>query len=60
VVEKLSALTKRALEGNTVKEAFDKQSATRIWMSPADAAAYRAADDKRLAPISTASGAKVE
>jgi tripartite-type tricarboxylate transporter receptor subunit TctC len=60
VVEKLSALTKRVLERNAVKEAFDKQGATRIWMSPADAAAYRAADEKRLAPISTASGAKVE
>jgi len=60
MVETLSALTKKALESNAVKEAFDKQGATRIWMSPADTAAYRAADEKRLAPIIKASGAKVE
>ena len=34
MVEKLSALTKKALESAAVKEAFDKQGATRVWMSP--------------------------
>ena len=29
-------------------------------MNPADTAAYRAADEKRLAPVIKASGAKVE
>ena len=43
-----------------VKEAFDKQGATSFWMSPADTAAYRVADEKRLAPVIKASGAKVE
>ena len=43
-----------------MKEAFDKQGATPFWMSPADTAAYRAADEKRLAPVIKASGAKVE
>jgi len=60
MVEKLSALTKKALESPAIKEAFDKQGATNIWMNPADTAAYRAADEKRLAPIIKASGAKVE
>jgi len=60
VVEKLSALSKEALESPAVKEAFDKQGATAFWMSPADTAAYRVADEKRLAPVIKASGAKVE
>jgi tripartite-type tricarboxylate transporter receptor subunit TctC len=60
MVEKLSALTKKALDSPAVKAAFDKQGATPLWMSPADTAAYRAAEEKRLAPIIKASGAKVE
>ncbi len=60
VVEKLSALSKKALDTPAVKEAFDKQGATAFWMSPADTASYRAADEKRLAPVIKASGAKVE
>ena len=51
---------KKALDSAAVKKAFDKQGATAIWMNPADTAAYRAADEKRLAPIIKASGAKVE
>ena len=60
MVEKLSALSKKALESKAVLEAFDKQGATAFWMSPADTAAYRAADEKKFAPVIKASGAKVE
>ncbi|MFZ5782719.1 MAG: Bug family tripartite tricarboxylate transporter substrate binding protein [Pseudomonadota bacterium] len=60
MVEKLSALTKQALQSPSVKEAFDKQGATQIWMSHADTEAYRADNEKRLAPVIKASGAKVE
>jgi tripartite-type tricarboxylate transporter receptor subunit TctC len=60
MVEKLSALTRKALETAAVKEAFDKQGATSIWMSRADSEAYRAENEKRLAPVIKASGAKVE
>ena len=60
VVEKLSALASKALDTPAVKEAFDKQGATAFWMSPTDTAAYRVADEKRLAPVIKASGAKVE
>ena len=60
MVEKCSALVKKALESKTVLAAFDKQGATPIWRSPGDSAAYRAADEKRLAPVIRASGAKVE
>jgi tripartite-type tricarboxylate transporter receptor subunit TctC len=60
VVEKLSALTKKALESEDLKTGYLGQGATPLWMSPADTAAYRAADEKRLAPIIKASGARVE
>jgi tripartite-type tricarboxylate transporter receptor subunit TctC len=60
IVEKLSALTRKALESAALKEAFDKQAATPNWMSPADALAFRDAEEKRLAPIIKASGAKVD
>ncbi len=60
MVEKLSALSKKALDSAQVKANFEKQGATNIWMSPLDTAAYRLADEKRLAPVIKASGAKVD
>jgi tripartite-type tricarboxylate transporter receptor subunit TctC len=60
MVEKLSGLTRKALEADAVKKAFEQQGATSIWMNPADTAAFRLAEEKRLAPIIRASGAKVE
>lgn len=60
MVEKLSALSKKALESKAVLAAFDKQGATPFWMSPADTAAFRVADEKKFAPVIKASGAKVE
>src|SRR5215207_4161057 len=60
MVARLSDLLKQALESTAVKEAFDKQGATRRWLNPADTAVYRADNEARLAPIIKASGAKVE
>ena len=60
MVEKLSALTQKALESNDLKATYLKQGATPLWMSPADTAAYRAADERRLAPVIKASGARVD
>lgn len=60
MVEKLSALTKKALESEDLKTTYLKQGATPLWTSPADAAAYRRADEQRLAPVIKASGAKVD
>jgi len=60
MVEKLSALTRKALDSAPVKVSFEQQGATAIWMNPADTAAYRATDEKRLAPVIKASGAKVD
>ena len=56
----LPALTQQALESPKVKTAFAQQGATAIWMCPNDTAAFRAADEKKLAPVIKASGAKVE
>ena len=42
-----------------LKTAFLAQGATALWASPADTAAFRRNDEKKLAPIITASGAKV-
>ncbi len=60
MVEKCAALTKQALESAPVKAAFEQQGATPLWMNPADTAAYRLMDEKRLAPVIRESGAKVD
>jgi tripartite-type tricarboxylate transporter receptor subunit TctC len=60
MVEKLSALAKKALDSPKVKASFEQQGATSFWMSPKDTAAYRLSDEKKLAPVIKASGAKVE
>ena len=60
MVEKCAALAKKALDSEAVKVAYGKLGATPFWLNPADTAAYRAADEKRLAPVIKASGAKVE
>ena len=60
MVEKCAAFAKQALESAPVKTAFEQQGATAFWMSPADTAAYRSMDEKRLAPVIKASGARVD
>jgi tripartite-type tricarboxylate transporter receptor subunit TctC len=60
MVEKCSLLTKTALESKAVLAAFEKQGATTIWMNPADTTAFRAREEKRLAPVIRKSGARVD
>jgi len=60
MVEKCAALAQKALDSPKVKAAFVQQGATAFWMGPKDTAAYRASDEKKLAPVIKASGAKVE
>jgi tripartite-type tricarboxylate transporter receptor subunit TctC len=60
MVARCNALARQALESKEVKAAFDQQGATATWMTPADTAAKRADDEKRLAPVIRESGAKVE
>ena len=59
MVEKAAALTKKALESESLKKTFIQQAATTNWMSPADTAAFRRKQELDLAPIIKASGAKV-
>ena len=60
MVEKAAALTKKALASSALKTAFPAQGATPMWMSPADTAAFRRAEEKQLAPVIKASGARVD
>jgi tripartite-type tricarboxylate transporter receptor subunit TctC len=60
MVDRLSSLTNAALESDDLQATYLKQGATPLWLSPADTAAHRAADEKRLAPVIRASGAKVD
>src|SRR5436190_3342048 len=60
MVEKAAALTKKALASSALKTAFLAQGATPMWMSPADTAAFRRAEEKQLAPVIKASGARVD
>jgi tripartite-type tricarboxylate transporter receptor subunit TctC len=60
MVEKCADLTRQALDSAPVKAAFEQQGAVATWMNPADTAAFRVEDEKRLAPVIKASGAKVD
>jgi len=60
IVARLSELSKKALESDDLKAKFADQGATSWWQSPAETAAYRASEEKRLAPVIKASGARVD
>jgi tripartite-type tricarboxylate transporter receptor subunit TctC len=60
IVQRLSELSKKALESDDLKAKFLDLAATAIWRSPADTLAYRDSEEARLAPIIRASGARVD
>lgn len=60
VVARLSELSKKALESEDVKAKFADLATTAWWSTPAEALAYRDAEEARLAPIIRASGARVD
>jgi tripartite-type tricarboxylate transporter receptor subunit TctC len=60
IVARLSELSKKALESEDLKARFFDLSATAIWRSQLDTLAYRDSEEKRLAPIIKASGARVD
>jgi tripartite-type tricarboxylate transporter receptor subunit TctC len=60
VVARLSDLSKKALESDDLKAKFFDLSATAVWRTQADTLAYRESEEKRLAPIIKASGARVD
>ncbi|MBR0652629.1 tripartite tricarboxylate transporter substrate binding protein [Roseomonas terrae] len=60
VVQRISALARRALESEDLKRQYLEQGATAWWTTPEQIADFRAAEERRLAPIIRASGARVE
>jgi tripartite-type tricarboxylate transporter receptor subunit TctC len=60
MVEKASALTRQALESQTLKTAFLAQGATPFYRNAADTVAFRRSEEAMLAPIIKASGARVD
>ena len=60
IVARLSELSRKALESDDLKAKFFDLAATAIWRSQADTLAYRESEEKRLAVIIKASGARVD
>jgi tripartite-type tricarboxylate transporter receptor subunit TctC len=60
VVERLSELSKKALESEDLKAKYADLSTTAWWSTPADTLAFRDSEEARLAPIIKASGARVD
>ncbi|HWT09376.1 MAG TPA: tripartite tricarboxylate transporter substrate binding protein [Roseomonas sp.] len=60
VVQRMSALTRRALESEDLKRQYLEQGSTAWWTTPEQIADFRAAEERRLAPIIRASGARVD
>lgn len=60
MVQRMSALSRRALETEELKRQYLDQGATAWWTTPEQIADFRAAEERRLAPIIRASGARVE
>jgi tripartite-type tricarboxylate transporter receptor subunit TctC len=60
VVERLSELSKKVLESEDVKAKYNELASTAWWSTPAETLAYRDSEEKRLAPIIKASGARVD
>jgi tripartite-type tricarboxylate transporter receptor subunit TctC len=59
MIERAAALTKKALESEALKKVFLSQGATPFWRDPAGTVSFRRDQEKELAPIIKASGAKV-
>jgi len=60
VVDRMSALARRALESEELKRQYLDQGSTAWWTTPEQIADFRAAEERRLAPIIRASGARAE
>jgi tripartite-type tricarboxylate transporter receptor subunit TctC len=60
VVERISALSKRALEDPELVARFRENGATPWWTTPAGLAEFRTANEAAFAPLIRASGARVD
>jgi tripartite-type tricarboxylate transporter receptor subunit TctC len=59
MVERANALCKQALAAEALKTVYFSQGATAFWRDPAGTVEFRRAEEKMLAPIIKASGARV-
>jgi tripartite-type tricarboxylate transporter receptor subunit TctC len=59
-VARISALARRALEDEGLKSGYLEHGATAWWTTPEQTADFRASEERRLAPIIRASGARVD
>jgi tripartite-type tricarboxylate transporter receptor subunit TctC len=59
-VARISALARRALEDEGLRRGYLDQGATAWWTTPEQIADFRASEERRLAPIIRASGARVD
>ena len=60
VVERLSALTKQALQDTELRRFFEENGATTWWTTPEELAGFRAAQQKLFAEVIRATGAKAQ
>ncbi len=60
VVERMSAVSRKALESPDLIKAYIDLGATAWWSTPQDVTAYRASEEARLAGIIRKAGAKVD
>ena len=56
VVERISVLSKQVLEGESLKKAYFDRGATAWWQTPAQTAAYREGEEKRLGDLIRSAG----
>jgi tripartite-type tricarboxylate transporter receptor subunit TctC len=60
IAERLSVLSKRALESPDLVRGYREIGGEPWWTTPDEIATFRAAEEARLAPLIRASGARVE
>lgn len=60
VVSRISDLSRRALQSEDLKRQYLEQGSTAWWTTPEQIADFRTAEERRLAPVIRASGARVE
>ena len=60
VTQRLSELSRKALESDDLKAKYADLGATAWWNSMPDTMKYRADSEARLAPVIKASGARIE
>ncbi len=60
IVQRISQLSKQALESDDLKQKFYDNGSTTWWTTPEDLASFRRANEAAFAPLIRASGAQVD